>query len=118
MTPTDINAINRTLAEKVMGWAVTADGHKASDPNSIFDDGDSLWLGSGCRFWSPTTDRHDLAEVVAKLTDDQKYRLHYSLFWRTDTPTTPEGFSFWPLTCDPAIIAKAVADVVTGTPTQ
>ena len=114
--PDPTNAqITRTLAEKVMGWTTTTDGHKASDTRVLFEDGDSFWLGGGTVLWDPFANRNDLAEVLAKLTPEQWYKVNRSLptIHSVRSDTSPRhGFSWWLLTCDPAIIARAVAEVV------
>ena len=94
----------------VRGWTITAGGCEASEPNTVFEDCGGLWLGGGIIPWSPTTNRNDLAEVLAKLTPEQ---------WAEAKPAILRNFlesevdqHRWFLTCDPAIIARAVAEVV------
>lgn len=62
---------------------------------------------------TPTTNRNDLADVLAKLTPEQWEitRVHLYDYWKKITePARP--FILWSHTCDPAIIARAVAEVV------
>ena len=99
--------VNRVLAP-VAGYTITTDGHKASDPGMIFEDCGGLWIGGGMVQWSPPTNRDDLAEVLEKLTPEQwtnvLNRLAPSGWFAAETK--------WLLTSDPAIIARAVAEVV------
>ena len=106
--------ITRTLAE-FMGWTITAGGCEASEPNTVFEDCGGLWLGGGIIPWSPTTNRDNLAEVLERLTPEQWYKVNRSLptIYSIRSDASPRhGFSWWLLTCDPAIIARAVAEVV------
>ena len=109
--------ITRTLAEKVMGWhrKVVVKGCNPTWHDSAgilkstdFDDPDDFP-------WNPCGNRDDLAEVLAKLTPEQWYKVNRSLptIHSVRSDTSPRhGFSWWLLTCDPAIIARAVAEVV------
>lgn len=99
--------ITRTLA-KFMGWYLS--------PNQanwcVQDNGP----GSGrpirmAERWSPPTNRDDLAEVLGKLTIDQRRQLHERL-GHYRGPCMMWDYNVWLLTCDPAIIARAVAEVV------
>ena len=99
----------------VRGWTITAGGCEASEPNTVFEDCGGLWLGGGIIPWSPTTNRNDLAEVLAKLTPEQWSRLDQSfttIYYLMSDASSRHSFTRWLLTCDPAIIARAVAEVV------
>ena len=72
-------------------------------------------VGKDSHFFKPTLGRDNLAEVLAKLTPEQWYKVNRSLptIHSVRSDTSPRhGFSWWLLTCDPAIIARAVAEVV------
>lgn len=102
-SPTN-NQIDQLLAEKAMGWYLSPNGvNWCYDGNPI----------RGRERWSPTTNRDDLADVLRKLTPEQWDsvidRLGYIHMAATGCE---ERFSLWLLTCDPAIIARAVAEVV------
>lgn len=111
MTEMTNDQITRTLAE-FMGWYLS--------PNQanwcVQDNGP----GSGrpirmAERWSPPTNRNDLAEVLAKLTPEQWSRLDQSfttIYYLRSDASSRHGFTRWLLTCDPAIIARAVAEVV------
>ena len=70
-------------------------------------------VGKDSHFFKPTLGRDNLAEVLAKLTpeqwDDLTPRLHDT--WKNLGEPTGR-FIWWTHTCDPAIIARAVAEVV------
>jgi len=93
----------------VMGWTLDMYGYG------------SAWLVNGefvrqvCD-WSPTTNRDDLADVLAKLTPEQQWKLDEMLEdqWCDVESKDKPPASIWFLTCDPAIIARAVAEVVRG----
>jgi len=114
--------VNRVLAEKVMCYKITIDQQIASSHGIVFDDGMDLWLAGGMIRWSPVDSRDDLAEVLAKLNDAQWEATLESI--RRNTPYFPASLvdpqnpdrhlqgAKWLLTCDPAIIAGAVAEVV------
>ena len=105
--------ITRTLAEKVMGWhrKVVVKGSNPTWHDSTgdlkstdFDDPDDFP-------WNPCGNRNDLAEVLAKLTPEQIEAVKPAivrLWW--DASGDP---FFWLLTCDPAIIAEAIVNVIT-----
>lgn len=72
-------------------------------------------VGKDGHYFKPMLVRDDLAEVLAKLTPEQWFEVHRSLptIYSIRSDTSPRhGFSWWLLTCDPAIIARAVAEVV------
>ena len=108
--------INRTLAE-FMGWELGPiaagfqlwfgpDGtavHVARDVSSIYESGPPF---------DPCTDSNHLREVLAKLTADQWDHLLVGLVLHQDAPKSDKPFWQWMLTCDPRIIAQAVAEVV------
>lgn len=71
--------------------------------------------------WNPYGNRNDLAEVLEKLTPEQWFDVHRTLpTIYSIRPATSQGhgFSRWLLTCDPAIIARAVAEVVSNKETK
>ena len=119
--------VKRVLAEKVMGWPVIDWDEPFS--NHVHKGGVIAPSGPGAirigvipEPWSPTTNRNDLAEVLAKLNDAQWESALASI--RKNTPYFPASLvdpqnmerhlqgAKWLLTCDPAIIAGAVAEVV------
>lgn len=79
-------------------------------------------VGKDGHFFKPTLVRDDLAEVLAELSDAQWEATLESI--RRNTPCFPASLvdpqnpdrhlqgAKWLLTCDPAIIARAVAEVV------
>jgi len=82
------------------------------DTNRILAD----FVGHGGNLpFSPPTNRNDLAEVLGRLSLEQWSKVEVILVeaWALtpDSPPTP-GFLRWSHTCDPAIIADAVARVV------
>ena len=98
--------IARTLAE-FMGWYLSP--NRANWCAQDNGPGSGRPVGAVER-WSPPTNRNDLAEVLAKLTPEQ---------WAEAKPAILRNFlesevdqHRWFLTCDPAIIARAVAEVV------
>ena len=107
--------VKRVLAEKVMGWPVIDDDEPFSrhaDKGGVVTSCGPGVIRHGVipQAWSPTTNRNDLAEVLAKLTPEQ---------WAEAKPAILRNFlesevdqHRWFLTCDPAIIARAVAEVV------
>jgi len=111
--------INRVLAEKVMGWPVIDDdepfARHAHKGGVITSAGPGvIRRGIIPEQWSPTTNRHDLAEVLAKLTDGQCALVERRLlpvYYQSDFEG---GFIHWTHICDPRIIAQAVAEVVKG----
>ena len=118
--PDPTNAqITRTLAEKVMGWhrKVVVKGCNPTWHDSAgilkstdFDDPDDFP-------WNPCGNRNDLVEVLEKLTPEQWFEVNRSLptIYSIRSDASPRhGFSWWLLTCDPAIIARAVAEVVSN----
>ena len=97
--------ITRTLAEKVMGFRLFDE----PDGYGIVDDQGKV------PSFSPLDDRNSLVEVLAKLTPEQWFEVNRSLptIYSIRSDASPRhGFSWWLLTCDPAIIARAVAEVV------
>ena len=97
--------ITRTLAE-FMGWSRL--GSQWNSPWGINNNG--YYIRKAEYDWSPPTNRNDLAEVLAKLTPEQ---------WAEAKPAILRNLlesevdqHRWLLTCDPAIIARAVAEVV------
>ena len=97
MNDLDNNAIDRLLA-KFMGW-------------SVFADHESYLKSMYGITRSPTTNRNDLAEVLGKLTQDQWEAVMFNLRHTVPPMDTP-AWCYWVLTCDPSIIARAVAEVV------
>jgi len=78
------------------------------DTNRILAD----FVGHGGNLpFSPPTNRNDLAEVLGRLTREQWETVMHALRDTLPPMDTP-GWGFWLLTCDPAIIAGAVARVV------
>lgn len=70
-------------------------------------------VGKDGHFFKPMLVRDDLAEVLAKLTPEQRGLLMDRLARvHAELPSDADGFCFWAMTCDPAIIARAVAEVV------
>jgi len=62
-----------------------------------------------------SSDRNDLADVLRWLTPEQWASVIEALRMRWDTSTTEcpgHGWVWWTHTCDPSIIARAVAEVV------
>lgn len=113
MTPHDIN---RTLAEKVMGWhehngwwCFELLGAREPTPHAIAFR--VLPRGLPSTF-DPYGNSNHLREVLAKLTDDQWDHLLVGLVLHQDAPKSDKPFWQWMLTCDPSIIAQAVAEVV------
>ena len=109
--------ITRTLAE-FMGWSRL--GSQWNSPWGINNNG--YYIRKAEYDWSPPTNRNDLAEVLAELSDAQWEATLESI--RRNTPCFPASLvdpqnpdrhlqgAKWLLTCDPAIIARAVAEVV------
>lgn len=99
------NQIDQLLAE-FMGW--TLRGSLWLDANGKY-----AALSVGLAAFSPTTNFNDTRDVLRKLTPEQWDsvidRLGYIHMAATGCE---ERFSLWLLTCDPAIIARAVAEVV------
>jgi len=107
--------VNRVLAEKVMGWPVIDDDEPFrlhAEKGGVITSLGPVRIRRGIipEPWSPPTNRNDLAEVLAKLTPEQ---------WAEAKPAILRNFlesevdqHRWFLTCDPAIIARAVAEVV------
>ena len=110
--------VNRVLAENVMGWPVIDDDEPfwrhADEGGVVTSRGPSvIRCGVIPQPWSPPTNRNDLAEVLAKLTPEQRGLLMDRLARvHAELPSDADGFCFWAMTCDPAIIARAVAEVV------
>jgi len=83
------------------------------DTNRILAD----FVGHGGNLpFSPSTNRNDLAEVLGRLTDEQWEKCvdlmdEDSPEWIRNESNSVLGVR-WLLTCDPAIIADAVARVV------
>mgnify|MGYP000857370443 CR=1 FL=1 len=104
--PDPTNAqITRTLAE-FMGWKPRDGSWWATET------GEEVLIRDATG-WSPPTNRNDLAEVLAKLTPEQRGLLMDRLARvHAELPSDADGFCFWAMTCDPAIIARAVAEVV------
>ncbi len=84
MNDLDNNAIDRLLSDKLMGGV----------------------LRQCCE------DRNDLADVLAKLTPEQWDYAAFRIAQHPDALGSDGMFWRWLLTCDPAIIARAVAEVV------
>ena len=102
--------ITRTLAE-FMGWSRL--GSQWNSPWGINNNG--YYIRKAEYDWSPPTNRDDLAEVLERLTPEQWFEVNRSLptIYSIRSDASPRhGFSWWLLTCDPAIIARAVAEVV------
>ena len=109
--------ITRTMAEKIMVWhrKIVVKGSNPTWHDSTgdlkstdFDDPDDFP-------WNPCGNRDDLAEVLERLTPEQWFEVNRSLptIYSIRSDASPRhGFSWWLLTCDPAIIARAVAEVV------
>ena len=60
-------------------------------------------------------DRNDLADVLRKLTPEQWLKVAErinNVWFSTSTDSPGHGATWWLLTCDTAIIARAVAEVV------
>ena len=115
--------ITRTLAEKVMGWTYHKDSSGVGAWYAPGQDGPMTFVAFGFGWpsksdvepWSPPTNRNDLAEVLERLTPEQWFEVNRSLptIYSIRSDASPRhGFSWWLLTCDPAIIARAVAEVV------
>ena len=112
--------VNRVLAEKVMGWPVIDDDEPFSrhaDKGGVVTSCGPGVIRHGVipQAWSPPTNRNDLAEVLAKLTPEQWSRLDQSfttIYYLRSDASSRHSFTRWLLTCDPAIIARAVAEVV------
>ena len=106
--PDPTNAqITRTLAE-FMGWKPRDGSWWATET------GEEVLIRDATG-WSPPTNRNDLAEVLERLTPEQWFEVNRSLptIYSIRSDASPRhGFSWWLLTCDPAIIARAVAEVV------
>jgi len=105
--------INRVLAP-IAGYKITYDPHIArTEFETLLEDDDGLWYDGDPDVWSPATDSNHLREVLDKLTNKQQEacmdRLA-SMF--IENPPAMKEFGFWLLTCDPRIIAQAVAEVV------
>ena len=94
--------VTRVLAE-IRGltlFRIDEDGRGTTEGGTPFDP-------LGCR--------NDLAEVLAKLTPEQWSRLDQSfttIYYLRSDASSRHSFTRWLLTCDPAIIARAVAEVV------
>lgn len=73
-------------------------------------------VGKDGHYFKPMLVRDDLAEVLAKLTPEQWRDVQEVLLIVPgnpyDTPKQTMDADHWLLTCDPAIIARAVAEVV------
>ena len=67
-------------------------------------------VGKDGHYFKPTLGRDNLAEVLAKLTPEQLAAVKPVII-RQWCEVEGDPF-FWLLTCDPAIIARAVAEVV------
>ena len=63
-------------------------------------------------YFNPSMNLYDLRDVLRKLTPEQwvELRLKLSHIWEQTNPGI--SLMWWLLTCDPAIIARAVAEVV------
>ena len=106
--------VNRVLAENVMGWPVIDDDEPfwrhADEGGVVTSRGPSvIRCGVIPQPWSPPTNRNDLAEVLERLTPEQWFEVNRSLptIYSIRSDASPRhGFSWWLLTCDPAIIAR------------
>ena len=96
--------VTRVLAE-IRGltlFRIDEDGRGTTEGGTPFDP-------LGCR--------DDLADVLEDLTPEQWYKTSQTLLrkyfnWADASPR--HEFSWWLLTCDPALIARAVAKVVSN----
>lgn len=121
MTEMTDDQVKRVLAEKVMGWPVIDDDEPFSrhaDKGGVVTSCGPGVIRHGVipQAWSPPTNRDNLAEVLAKLTPEQWRDVQEVLLIVPgnpyDTPKQTMDADHWLLTCDPAIIARAVAEVV------
>jgi len=101
--------INRVLAEKVMGWE-----QRSTMWVKRLSCGDAYMRPTADTYredsWTPAECRNDLAEVLGKLSETQ-WVMVLASFGYDGGKIDAYGTKFL-LTCDPSIIARAVAEVV------